>query len=251
MRSIAGWSVRTEKIMLRQFRVLVLLALAALVWNVTPAYSTVLNTYTDLASWQAATSGVLTADFETSTPYNTATGVSAYPNVDFIGYSSVPSFWLQVVNTTGSPFWDFGSGNALMQDMNRPTAGSPPLPFIHVVFSAPVTAFGSDLFTTSPTALNFAVTVQGTQYIVNTFTKPTRAFWGVTTDTPISFADFTVQGTNPTGGTEAFLDNFRYGTAQAGPPPPDAPEAATLVMIGSGLIGLAYMRKRNKPTQPV
>jgi hypothetical protein len=48
--------------MLRQFRVLILLALATLAWNVTPAYSTTV-TYTNLASWMAATSGDQTIDF--------------------------------------------------------------------------------------------------------------------------------------------------------------------------------------------
>src|ERR1700730_14258350 len=91
--------------MLRNFRVLILLALTALAWNVMPAYSTTLTTYTSLASWQAATSGVLTADFEglnpgaPTTSYNTATGVSSYPNVQFIGYSSAGTPLLDVENT--------------------------------------------------------------------------------------------------------------------------------------------------------
>jgi hypothetical protein len=245
--------------MLRNFRVLILLALGALVWNARPAYSTTLTTYTDLASWQAATSGVLTADFEAMTPggpvtnYNTASGVSSYPNVQFIGLSSSGSYLLDVEDTSyvaWAAFRNFGTGDALSQLMDRPTNGSP-LPYIHVVFSTPVTAFGSDLFTSGPNALSFAITVLGTQYTVATNPLPTTAFWGVTSDTPITSADFTLQGTTFNGGSHEFLDNFRYGTAQAQGPPPDVPEAATLVMIGSGLIGLAYMRKRNKPTQPV
>jgi hypothetical protein len=242
--------------MMREFRVLLLLALAALVWNATPAYSTVLNTYTDLASWQAATSGVLTANFEGLTPgfpstyYNTPTGVSSYPNVDFIGYSSTGVSDLQVFDTTASMFFNFGTGGALGHLMDRPNSGSP-LPYVHVAFLTPVTAFATDLFTASPTMLSYSINLLGTSFTAPTNDKPTPAFWGVTSDTPISSVDFTLQGTAFNGGSYAFLDNFRYGTAQAQGPPPDVPEAATLVMIGSGLIGLAYMRKRIKPTQPV
>jgi hypothetical protein len=244
--------------MLRNFRVLILLALAALAWNVTPAYSTTLTTYTDLASWQAATSGDLTADFEGLTPggpvtsYNTASGVSSYPNVQFIGLSSSGSYLLDVEDTSyvaWAAYRNFGTGDALSQLMDRPTNGSP-LPYIHVVFSTPVTAFGSDLFTSGPNALSFAITVLGTQYTVATNPLPTTAFWGVTSDTPIASADFTLQGTTFNGGSHEFLDNFRYGTAQTqGPPPDDTPEAATMLLIGSGLIGLAYLRKRTKPMQ--
>jgi hypothetical protein len=213
-----------------------------------------------LASWQAATSGVLTANFEgltpgfSSTSYNTPTGVSSYPNVDFIGYSSTGTPLLEVEDSTSAgwaAFRNFGTGDVLSQLMDRPSNGSP-LPYIHVVFSTPVTAFGSDLFTSGPNALNFTVTLFGSQYTVPTNPLPNTAFWGVTSDTPISSADFTLQGTVFNGGSHALLDNFRYGTAQTqGPPPDDTPEAATMLLIGSGLIGLAYMRKRIKPTQPV
>jgi len=244
--------------MLKHFRVLMLLALAALAWNVTPAYSTVLTTYTDLASWQAATSGVLTADFEGLTPggpvtnYNTASGISSYPNVQFIGLSSSGSNLLDVEDTSyvaWAAFRNFGTGAAMSQLLDRPSNGSP-LPYIHVIFSTPVTVFASDLFTSGPNGLSFSITVDGTPFTVATNALPNTKFWGVTSDTPIASADFTLQGTNFNDGSHEFLDNFRYGTTQTqGPPPEDTPEAATMLLIGSGLIGLAYRRRRIKPMQ--
>ena len=236
--------------MLRKFRALILPALAALAWNVTPAYSTIITQYTSLASFDAASSGDLTADFEALTPgyYSTASGVSIYPNVDFIGYNSLPAPYLQVVDTTGSPYYDFGTGNALMQDMTRPNSNSP-LPYIQVNFTTPVTAFGANLFSNSPRGTSFAVTVLGTQYTVATSTSAPATFWGVTSDTPISSVDFALVGTSPTGGTWAFLDNFTYGTA--GPDQTETPEAATMLLIGSGLLGLAILGKKLRPVQPV
>ena len=214
-----------------------------------PAYSTIITQYNDLASFDAATSGDLTADFEAMTPgyYNTPTGVSAYPNVDFIGYNSVPAPYLQVLDTTGSPYYDFGTGNALMQDMTRPNSNSP-LPYIQVNFTTPVTAFGANLFTNSPRGTSFAVTVLGTQYTVATSTTAPPTFWGITSDTPISSVDFTLLGTSPTGGTWAFLDNFTYGTAS--PDQTETPEGATMLLIGSGLLGLAILGKKMRPVQP-
>jgi hypothetical protein len=257
--------MQTEKLMLRNFRVLILFALAALAWNVTPAYSTTLTQYTDLASWTAASSAFQTADFEGlapaggSTIYTNPTGVWNYPNVDFIGYTSAGLSYIQVVDTSSEnhSYYNFGTGDALLESMDRPSNSSP-LPYIQVVFPQPVTAFSTDLFTTSPTALNYTITLLDVSstalapaLTMATNAQPSTAFFGITSDTPIYSVDFTLQGTTFNGDFNAFLDNFRYGTADSQGPPPETPEAATMLLIGSGLVGLAILGKKMRPVQPV
>ena len=222
-------------------------------WMALPAYSTVLTTYANLASWQAATNSVQTADFEGLAPagsyttYNTPTGVSSYPGVEFIGLNSTGSYFIQVIDTSAFSWYNFNTHDALFQTMDRGSGAQDP--YIHVVFTVPITAFAADLFTTGPSALNYSITLYsgpttqlGSSYTVPTNSQPNTAFWGITSDTPIDHADFMVPGTIFNGGTHIFLDNFRYGAGQ--PLVDETPEAATMLLIGSGLIGLAYLRKR-------
>ena len=232
--------------MLRNFRVLSLLALATLAWIVTPAYSTTLTAYTDLASFNAATSSDQTITFTGKSPGTITSypGGVSYPDVQFFGITTA----LNVVDTTTFSWYSFGTGEALMQ----PTNSISGVPYIHVVFTNPVTAFGSNLFSYSSAGMSFSITVPGaTQQLVNTSATAPATFWGVTSDTPITSVDFQLQGTTPTSNSVAFLDNFIYGTASAGPPPDQTPEAATLLLIGSGLIGLACFRKRVKTAHEV
>jgi hypothetical protein len=211
-----------------------------------PAYSTTITTYNNLATWQAATSaGYQTVTFEgltpanVSTPYMSATGVAS-SGVDFIGYNSSGASDVHVVDTSGAFTWyNWGTGDALIQNLDRPNSGSP-LPYINIVLPANITSLALDLWTTSPQALSYTITVAGNQYTVPTFSQPTLAFWGITSDTPITSIQLTLAGTSFNGSTNELLDNFSFGASDL----TAAPEAGTYLLIGSGLIGFVLLRKR-------
>lgn len=210
-----------------------------------PACSTTITTYNNSAAWQAATSaGYQTVTFEgltpsgTATTYNSPSGVTA-DGVEFIGYNSSGSSDIQVVDTSAFSWYNWGTGDALLQNLDRPNAGSP-LPYVNIVLPANVTSLGLDLFTTSPQALSYTITVAGNQYTVPTSTQPTLAFWGITSSAPITSLQLTLAGTTYNSSSNELLDNFSFGVSDM----TAAPEAGTYLLIGSGLIGLVALRKR-------
>lgn len=209
-----------------------------------PLCATTITTYSNLASWQASTSaGYKTVTFTGLTPLGTDTiysgpsGVAA-SGVEFIGYNSAGLSDIEVVDTSSFPQYNWDTGDALLQTMNRPGPCSP-LPRIDIVLPANITSLSLNLFTTNPEALSYTITVAGKQYTVPTSSQPTLAFWGITSTAPITSLQLTLQGTSFRGSSQALLDNFRFGAADL----TAAPEAGTWVLIGSGLIGLIALRK--------
>ena len=93
--------------------------------------------------------------------------------------------------------------------------------------------------TVSPNALTFQVAVQGSTFNVATANRPAQTFFGITSDVPFTFIDFTVAGTALNGGTYGVMDNVQFG--QETPP---VAEAATYLLIGSGLLAIVGFRKR-------
>jgi hypothetical protein len=114
---------------------------------------------------------------------------------------------------------------------------------VNIVLPANITSLSVDLFTTSPQALNYTITVAGNQYTVPTFTQPTLAFWGITSTSAISSLQLTLAGTTYNGSSNELLDNFSFGTEDLAA----APEAGTYLLIGSGLIGFVALRKKLVP----
>jgi PEP-CTERM motif len=219
-----------------------------------PAYCTTITTYGDAASWQAATTaGYQTVTFEgltapgTDTYFTGPTGVTV-SGVEFIGVTSSGGSSVQVIDTSAFPWYNDGSGDALLQDTDRANSSSP-IPYINIVLPANITALGMNLFSTSPQALSYSITVDGIPYTVPTFNQPTLAFWGITSDTPLSSLQLALQGTTYNSSSHELIDNFSFGTAVDGgsEDPSPTPEAGTYLLIGSGLIGLVAIRKRLKP----
>jgi hypothetical protein len=228
-----------------RFRPLTLSLFAGLALTLLPAYSTTITTYNNSASWLAATSaGYQTVNFTGLAPaggvtsYTSATGVTA-DGVEFIGYNSSGSSDIQVVDTSAFSWYNWGTGDALLQSLSRPNAGSP-LPYVNIVLPANITSLSLDLFTTSPQALSYTITVAGNQYTVPTSSQPTLAFWGITSDTPITSIELTLAGTTYNSSSNELLDNFSFGASDL----TAAPEAGTYLLIGSGLIGFVLLRKR-------
>jgi hypothetical protein len=223
----------------------ILFLLAGITLMLEPGYSTTITTYSSLTTWQAATTaGYQTVTFTGFAPagssetYSSATGVTS-DGVNFIGYNSSGLSDVQVVDTSANQYYDWGTGDALIQSLSRPNAGSP-LPYVNIVLPANITSLGLNLFTASPAALSFTITVAGNQYTVPTFSQPTLAFWGITSTTAISSIQLTLAGTTYNGGSEELLDNFSFGADDM----TVAPEAGTYLLIGSGLIGFVMLRKR-------
>ena len=225
-------------------RPLYLSALTAMLLPILPLHAT-LVTYADSASFAAATTSLTGIDFTGQAPtngnktYNNSTGYQT-AGVSFVGYLSASSYSLAIVDAGFSaPYWNFGTGAVLSSPAYNGGPGAAFTPFIRVNLPAAVTAFSTDLMTVSPNALTFQIAVQGSTFNVTTASRPTRTFFGITSDVPFSSIDFTVAGTTLNGGSYGVLDNVQFG--QEAPP---TAEGATFLLIGTGLLTLGVFRKR-------
>jgi len=212
---------------------------------VTPAFPTVISTYTTQATWLAASNTVQNIDFEGLAPAN---GVSStyysltLDNVTFSGEQGAGSFGMNVIDTNFSQYFNFGTNDAL----ELPNIYSLPAPYFQIVLPAAVTSFGVNLMSVSPQALSYSVTAGGSTFTVPTYTTPTPGFFGATFDAPVTTIDIAPLGLAAGAGAYELLDNFSFGAADATQDSGgDTPEAATLLMIGLGLVALTALRRRH------
>ncbi len=227
-----------------------------------PVFGAVI-TETDPTSWLNATTKSQTIDFNglaslgTVQGYGTNSGLTI-DGVTFTGFLTSSSYQLYVVDPLTSwpdfQFTGIAGINSVLEGPSQDRASdSSFLPYIHIVLPAPATAFAIELMTKGPDGLAYSIALDGNTLFPNvpTQARPDQTFFGVTSDTPFTTIDLTLPGAPLTGESQMLLGNFSFGTAGLGPvtggedpDPPDVPEASTSLLIGSGLVGMAMLRRR-------
>ncbi len=233
------------------------IAILGLVAGATPLYSTTVS-YATRASWLGNVTGVTTTTFDTAVAGYTPPGPDGFvglafggitlDGVKFQGYDHSGTEYALGIVTSGpnSTYYNWGTGGAILRGYADSYQGA--LAHLHITLSTAATAWGTDLMLGGGTPGNFTVKPNGADCtpacLAPTFALPTAAFFGMTSDTPFTFIDLFV----PSNAYPA-LDNFSTAMASAGTPPPppgdgsETPEAATMVLCATGLLGIANAKK--------
>jgi hypothetical protein len=213
-----------------------LAAFAAVIFVSTPARADTI-VFTTRAAFTAATSSLTTVDFEGIAPTNSVANFSSPLTIAGATFSGSAAGSVSVVDSGFfAPLFQFNSGAVLSG-----------FAFVDVTLPAGTTAIGTDLMSTNPDGLPFMVTLSnGESFIVNTPNRPARGFFGITSDVAITSIHFvTMPGPNQSSGLP-LIDNFSFGQAA----PAAVPEPATMVLLGTGLAGIAVRaRSRRKSSK--
>jgi hypothetical protein len=197
--------------------------------------------YTTLASWEAAVALLGTDTFSGiaptggDTPFDTAAGYTDSLGIDFAGTFNAGSYILEIVDAAfaPSPYWNFGGPAALASGK---TPGSGILqPEIVATLPANITAIALDVMTYGNIVPVTLTANDGSTVTVSTASRQ-QTFVGFTFGTAVSTLTISVSSEN---GGYVLLDNFATGTADV-----SAPEPATTLLIGLGLVFMAFLGKR-------
>jgi hypothetical protein len=222
---------RTTSVLVTVIAVIALTLLAA------PAGATI-TTYTNSIAWSGATTNIFTIDFSGSasavspyvTDYNTADGLTIN-GVKIVGYTGETGVYSMSAWNPNGARGNWGSGDYL-------SGGYSPGYLLVTLPDSGSTAVSFNLMS-YPAAKSVLVTLEGGgSFTVPTFARPTLAFWGFVSDTPITSVRLST-----TGGYTG-IDNLAYSNSDPPPPPEgETPEAQTFFLGGSGIAVLWLARR--------
>lgn len=200
------------------------------------------TTYNDRNVFNAAVTSQTTLDFEAQ---NTAPGSFTYYggtglSLSGVNFTAPLSGYLYVADVNAvNPSYNWGSGASLLYGSVNENG--------NLVITLPTNtfSFGLDMMAEADGNADatagqaFDVDVDGTHYGVTTAQRPTRTFFGLSSDTAISSITLTMNNTLFNFRMLPILDNFSF-SSQGG----NVPEPGTLGLIGLALAGAALARRR-------
>lgn len=177
--------------------------------------------YTTRAAWTSHVTGITTWDFNNLQGNLYQTLTLGNVTFDVPGYPDSGALW---VSTSGS-----------YAPIDIALVGNHYMTTVQGTFATAVGAVGADVANLSVNdTIAINVEINGTWYLWSVpYTYPTPFFWGIVAGAGESIDAITF---SPTTSNWVGIDNFAYGS--------NIPEPGTMVMLGTGLVGLAGVLRR-------